>query len=111
VALQIVLAAPSTQRVKTAAGLWNTKDASRPCLEFSVSLTVKQAAQHASVSESLIYAWCSDGTLPHTRVGRQGKRGHIRIAVEDLDSVLAAFKVSTRPAQATPLPLKHITLD
>jgi len=28
-------------------------------------LTVKQAALHASVSESLIYRWCEDGTLPH----------------------------------------------
>jgi len=58
-------------------------------------LTVAQSALHACVSESLIYAWVSDGTLPHTRVGRKGKRGHIRIAEEDLDGVMASFKVSS----------------
>ena len=65
-------------------------------------LTVKAAAARACVSEALIYAWCSDGTLPHTRVGRKGKRGHIRIAVEDLDGVMAAFKVSGPSASARP---------
>lgn len=55
-------------------------------------MTVAEAALRACVSESLIYAWCADGTLPHTRMGRKGKRGTIRIAVEDLDGVLAAFK-------------------
>jgi excisionase family DNA binding protein len=63
-------------------------------------LTVAQASQRACVSESLVYAWCNDGTLPHTRVGRKGKRGHIRIAVEDLDGVMAAFKVSGPLASA-----------
>jgi excisionase family DNA binding protein len=57
-------------------------------------LTVKQAALRASVSESLIYAWCVDGTLSHFRVGRKGKRGGIRILIEDLDAALAAFKVT-----------------
>ncbi|WP_171471204.1 helix-turn-helix domain-containing protein [Frigoriglobus tundricola] len=60
-------------------------------------LTVAEAAARACVSESLIYAWCAEGTLPHIRVGRKGKRGHIRIAVEDLDGVLAAFKVTGYP--------------
>jgi excisionase family DNA binding protein len=58
-------------------------------------LTVAQAALRACVSESLVYAWCSEGTLPHTRVGRKGKRGNIRITIEDLDGVMAAFKVSS----------------
>lgn len=70
-------------------------------------LTPKQAAERACVSESLIYAWCADGTLPHMRVGRKGKRGHIRIAVEDLDGVLASFRV-TGWASGSALPLKHI---
>lgn len=56
-------------------------------------LTVAEAALRACVSESLIYAWCADGTLPHSRLGRKGKRGCIRIAAEDLDGVLAAFRV------------------
>jgi hypothetical protein len=65
---------------------------------------VKQAASHASVSVALIYAWCRDGTLPHMRVGAWGKRGHIRIAVEDLDAVLAGFKVGKREPTPAPLP-------
>lgn len=65
---------------------------------WRMTLTVRQAAERAAVSESLIYAWCSDGTLPHTRVGRKGKRGHIRIAQEDLDGLLASFKISAQPA-------------
>jgi excisionase family DNA binding protein len=73
-------------------------------------LTVKEAAIRACVSESLIYAWCAEGTLPHLRVGRTGKRGHIRIAVEDLDGVLAAFKVSKATEQVS-IALKHITLS
>jgi len=72
-------------------------------------LSVRLAAERACVSESLIYAWCADGTLPHTRVGRKGKRGHIRIATEDLDSVLATFKISGPPSKAAPI-LKHLHL-
>lgn len=63
-------------------------------------LTVRQAAGHAEVSESLIYAWCNDGTLSHSRIGRKGKRGHIRIAIEDLEIVMASFRV--QPSVATP---------
>ena len=70
-------------------------------------MTVAKAAARAAVSESLIYAWCADGTLPHTRVGRRGKRGHIRIAAEDLDGVLASFKVEAKPTRPQ---LNHIRL-
>jgi len=78
-------------------------------------MTVKEAAGRAAVSEALIYAWCADGTLPHTRVGRRGKRGHIRIAAEDLDGVLAAFRVGGRPPPpaapaVTPPRPRHIRL-
>ena len=66
-----------------------------------MSLTVKQAAAHACVSASLIYGWCADGTLPHTRVGRTGKRGHIRIAIEDIEALLASLKVSGPPVSAS----------
>jgi hypothetical protein len=48
-----------------------------------------------------VYAWCEDGTLPHFRLGRKGKRGGIRILVEDLDAALAAFKI-TPPAPSAP---------
>jgi excisionase family DNA binding protein len=70
-------------------------------------MTVAEAAKRACVSESLIYAWCAEGTLPHTRVGRRGRRGHIRIAVEDLDGVLAAFKLE---GNGDALHLTHINL-
>jgi excisionase family DNA binding protein len=79
-------------------------------------LTVAEAARRAGVSESLVYAWCADGTLPHTRVGRKGKRGHIRITVEDLDGVLASFKVGGRaappptPPAVTPPRPRHIRM-
>lgn len=78
-------------------------------------LTVKEAAVRACVSESLIYAWCAEGTLPHLRVGRKGSRGHIRIAVEDLDGALAAFKIQVvvgggRGMKSAHPPLKHIKL-
>ncbi|VTS00378.1 : HTH_17 [Gemmata massiliana] len=56
-------------------------------------LIVKQAAERACVSEGLIRQWIREGTLPHFRLGAKGKRGKIVIAVEDLDGVLAAFKV------------------
>ncbi|HYH66522.1 MAG TPA: helix-turn-helix domain-containing protein [Urbifossiella sp.] len=71
-------------------------------------LTVQQAAERAAVSESLVYAWVADGTLPHTRLGRKGKRGTIRIDPADLDGVLAAFKVGARPAP--PPPVKPVKL-
>jgi excisionase family DNA binding protein len=76
-------------------------------------LSVKQAAAKACVSPSLIYAWCEDGTLPHVRVGRFGKRGKILIAIEDLDGVLAAFRVGPPPPKSrlTPTPrYRHVKL-
>lgn len=56
-------------------------------------LTVREAAVRAGVSDSLIYAWVTEGTLPCLRLGRKGKRGTIRIAPEDLDVALATFRV------------------
>jgi excisionase family DNA binding protein len=71
-------------------------------------LTVTEAALRACVSESLIYAWCSDGTLPHTRLGRKGKRGVIRIAAEDLDGMLASFTVV---GKLSALSLNHLSVN
>lgn len=53
-------------------------------------LTVKNAAKRVGVSPSLIYALCAEGRLPHVRLGREGKRGTIRIRLEDLDELIAA---------------------
>lgn len=66
-------------------------------------LTVKEAAARAGVCERLIYSWIADGSLPHYRLGRKGSRGKIAIAVEDLDGLLASFRVSSRePVPASP---------
>ncbi|MCE9567391.1 MAG: helix-turn-helix domain-containing protein [Planctomycetes bacterium] len=60
-------------------------------------LTVKLAAERATVSESLIYAWCKSGLLPHVRLGRPGKRGTIRIDEDEFDNFLQTMKVSEMP--------------
>jgi excisionase family DNA binding protein len=52
-------------------------------------LTVKQAAERAGVSPSLIYALVAEGRLRHIRLGREGRRGVIRIRAEDLVELIA----------------------
>ena len=79
-------------------------------------LTVNEAAAHATVSPGLIRQWLKEGTLPHFRFGAKGKRGKIMIQVEDLDGVLANFKVDRKaPVPATaPAPksaFKHLRLS
>jgi excisionase family DNA binding protein len=66
---------------------------------------VKQAAARLGVSPSLVYAWVESGVLSHYRLGRQGRRGCIRIAETDLDAFLASRKVES-PASS----LKHIRM-
>src|SRR4051812_39596573 len=53
-------------------------------------LTVKQAAEAAGVSDSLVYEWCSEKLLPHYRFGTKGKRGKVMIDEKDLDAFLAS---------------------
>jgi excisionase family DNA binding protein len=72
-----------------------------------MSLTVKQAAEHAAISESLIYAWCKAGVLSHTRLGRPGKRGTIRIDKDELEKFLQTMKVVEVP-QEDSSPLEFI---
>lgn len=62
-------------------------------------LTVKQAAERATVCERLIRSWVADGTLPCYRLGVKGSRGKISIAESDLDGVIASFRVTAvKPA-------------
>ena len=68
-------------------------------------LTVKEAAARACVSVSLVYAWVAERTLRVTRVGRKGKRGHIRIEVEDLDGVLASLTVGKKEPEPVKAPV------
>lgn len=63
-------------------------------------LSVKQAAARAGVSPSLVYAWCREGRLPHFRVGREGRRGRIRIDPADLDALLRSLKQARHPLLA-----------
>ncbi|MFO0849849.1 MAG: helix-turn-helix domain-containing protein [Gemmataceae bacterium] len=72
-------------------------------------LTVKQAAVRAGVSDSLVYAWCRDGGLRHSRFGRPGRRGCIRIATADLERYLADCTRDGTPLNA-PLVLKHVAV-
>lgn len=80
-------------------------------------LTVAEAAGRARVCESIVRHWVVSGQLPHYRLGRKGKRGKIVIAVEDLDGLLASFKVSGQAAVPAPTPrkpkpvLKHLRLS
>ena len=78
-------------------------------------LSVKAAAERAGVSESLVYDWCNSGVLTHLRLGRSGKRGHIRIEAGDLDAFLTSQKKEGRqqsPSAPKPPPLKlrHLQL-
>lgn len=63
-------------------------------------MSVKQAAAHATVSESIVRAWVASGGLAHYRLGAPGKRGAIKIKVEDLDAFLARQRVE----KAVPVP-------
>lgn len=42
-------------------------------------LTVKEAADRLRVSPGLVYKWCEAGELAHSRFGKAGCRGTIRI--------------------------------
>lgn len=82
-------------------------------------LSVKEAAARAGVSESIVRGWLRDGSLAHYRLGAKGRRGKIAISVEDLDGLLASFRVVTpqvNESQRQPAPparkpiLKHLRL-
>jgi len=73
-------------------------------------LTVKQAAVRLGVSPSLVYALCGTGVIPHTRHGRPGKRGCIRIEEAALESYRQSCKGEGRHT-AAPLRLRHITVN
>ncbi|MFO0849975.1 MAG: helix-turn-helix domain-containing protein [Gemmataceae bacterium] len=68
-------------------------------------LSVRDAARRAGVSPSLVYQWCTDGSLPHYRLGGNGKRGKIRIDPADLDALVEGRRVSGTPAHP---PTSHI---
>jgi excisionase family DNA binding protein len=73
-----------------------------------VVLTVQQAAGRLGVSRSLVYALCAAGVVAHTRHGRSGKRGCIRIEEAALEAYRLSCRGERRPTAAPP-PLQHIT--
>jgi predicted site-specific integrase-resolvase len=72
-------------------------------------LSVKQAAAIAQVSMALIYAWCREG-LAHLRVGRKGRRGHIRILESDLQLFLDTLRRQTNTPVAPSPPRRKVIL-
>jgi excisionase family DNA binding protein len=73
-------------------------------------LSVRQVATRLGISASLVYALCSAGLIRHTRHGRPGKRGCIRIEDAALEEYRAACKGEGQRA-AAPLVLKHVTVS
>ena len=72
-------------------------------------LTVKQAAELAGVSDSLVYEWCAENLVVHYRFGKKGHRGKVMIDEKDLEAFLASCRQEVRPGAETPQ-LKHIKL-
>lgn len=67
------------------------------------NLTVKQAAAKLGLSISLLYSLLKLGRIRHTRHGRPGKRGTLRITPEALDEYSATCTGEfTPPAAAIP---------
>jgi excisionase family DNA binding protein len=86
---------------------------------MNVFLSVKEAAARAGVSEATVRSWIRDSMLAHFRLGAKGRRGKILVAAQDLDDLLASFRVVAAPAnepQRKPVPaarkpvLKHLKL-
>ncbi len=65
-------------------------------------LSVKEAAARARVSEATVRGWVRDRLLAHFRLGAKGRRGKVVIASEDLDGLLASFRVVAAPLQNEP---------
>ena len=69
-------------------------------------MTVKQAAERIGISISLVYILCHEGMIRHTRHGRTGKRGTIRISEEAAREYQASCEME--PGVEDDAPLQHI---
>jgi len=72
-------------------------------------LTVKELASRLGISPSLVYALCDAGVIAHTRHGRPGKRGCIRIEETEAERYREQCKGEGRHRPA-PMILKHLKL-
>lgn len=70
-------------------------------------MTVKQAAAHAGVCESIVRKWLAAGVLPHFRIGAPQKRGKILISVADLDALITSFKVVKQQPEPKAAPVQN----
>jgi excisionase family DNA binding protein len=74
-------------------------------------MTVREAALRIGVSASLVYELCRQGVLRHTRHGRPGKRGTIRISEQAVAEYLASCQQAGRLPAVPFLPqFKHLGL-
>lgn len=78
-------------------------------------MTVREAAAKIGISVSLVYALVEAGVIRHTRHGRPGRRGCVRISEEALAEYMASCEAERG---AIPLPpplrcpaLKNLKLD
>jgi excisionase family DNA binding protein len=74
------------------------------------SLTVKAAAQRLGLSPSLVYSLCAFGVIRHTRHGRPGKRGTIRISEEAIAEYQASCRTEQRAVPSAIPHFKHLNL-
>ncbi len=73
-------------------------------------MTVQQAAGRIGISPSLVYELCKQGVIRHTRHGRPGKRGTIRISDEAVAEYLAACEQRGRLPAASLPHFRHLNL-
>ena len=73
-------------------------------------MKVKEFAARLGISPSLVYALCDAGEIAHTRHGRPGKRGCIRIEEAEADRYRDKCKGEGRH-QPAPWSLKHLKLS
>lgn len=70
-------------------------------------MTVAEAARRLGISVSLTYELCRLGMIRHSRHGRPGRRGTIRISEEAAaDYMRASERRASLPDDSTPL--KHL---
>ena len=67
-----------------------------------IVLTVKNVAERAGVSATLVYDWVASGMLTHYRMGRAGSRGGVRVAEADLEAFLLTLRQGPEPRKANP---------
>jgi excisionase family DNA binding protein len=68
-------------------------------------MDVREAARRLEVSASTVYSLCSEGRMPHARVGLG--RGVIRISEDDLRAFLTSCRAD-QPAPAKGRPQRII---